>query len=101
MTGDFAHHRRSIVPTPSQPAVHLEERWQRARDEQEIVEPKPKERNLSVRFDAPAIQSVERTTHQAERIQSVAKLLHNSARIKKPKPVAKPSFKKKTNMQTR
>ena len=88
------------MSTPPEPAMHLEKRWERTGNKKTIVEPKPKEREVRVRFEAPAIQRVKGATRQAERVERVTKSLHSSARIRNPKPSARPSFNEKTSIQT-
>ena len=89
-----------MVP-PFQPAMDLQQRRQRARNQEQIIEPEPKEWEVREWFKAPPVQRVEPTTRQTKRIQRVTEFFHRSARMAKPKPNAKRIFNDSTSIWIR
>ena len=90
---DFGYGGREIVRAETQPALRHEQRRQRARDEQSVVEPEPKQSEVRVWFDAPAVQRVECAAAHAERIERIAEALHSNARMPKPNAAPNSSLK--------
>src|SRR5215469_4573841 len=89
---DLPPGRRVICRAQAQPSLHQQQRRQRARDKQHIVEMESHERVVRMRFDQPAIQRVKRTTNQTESVPDIPKFFHSNAMIAKPKAAATSSL---------
>jgi hypothetical protein len=77
MRQDFERRRRSVMIAQSQPAVQQQHRRQRAREQQYVIEPRMKKRQVRMRLDLPAIQDVERAAADKQRIDEIAKPSHS------------------------
>lgn len=101
MTKDFRGTGPMIMRAQLQPTIDLEQGRQRARNEEQVIEPKSEEGNVSVWLNSPTIERIKRATHHAQRIEYVTKPLHSRARIAMPKPVANRTFKAITSITWR
>jgi hypothetical protein len=101
MPKNLAKSRSPIMTAQIEPPMRLKQRRQRAGNQQEIVEPEPKEMKVSVRFDTPPVKRVEGAAGEAQRVSSVAERLHSNAMITRPKPAANRIFKPSTNIASR
>src|SRR6185312_4046875 len=81
---DFRPGRRIVGGSQPQPAVHQQEKGQRARYEQHVIEMKPHEGVMNARPDEPTIQSVQRARNQTKTIPNIPEFLHNRAMMVKP-----------------
>lgn len=83
-----------IVPELEQ-ALKPQQRRQRARYQQHIIEMIPKKWTVNAGNDYPAVQRVETAGQDEQAIEYVSEPLHSSARITKPNPIAKANFSNK------
>lgn len=95
---NLAARRPAFPQSQAQPTLRQQHRRQRARDEQPVIEPAPEQRQMRVRFDAPAVQRIQDTTSHAQRVEHVTEGLHSKAIMITPAPSASNSFKESVNM---
>jgi len=93
---DFSGRRRQIVTPQAKPAMREQRNWQRAWDQQRVVEPIVEEGNIHVRFDQPAIARVKRARRDKQWVTHVSKPFHSNASMISPKPSPIVIFKSKT-----
>ena len=96
MAEDFSVCGRQIVTPQAKPSMREQCNWQRARDQQRVVEPIVEEGNIHVRFDQPAIARVERARHDKQWVTHVSKPFHSNASMIRPNPSPIVIFKNKT-----
>ena len=65
---DFPARRRSSARTQAEPFMRQQQRWQRAREEQRVVEPAGEEIDMDMRLHPPAVHRVKRAADEDERI---------------------------------
>lgn len=94
--GNLAQRGKPVMTSQTQPALRQQDRRQRARNQQRVIEPGMKENDVAMRLDQPAIGRVKRATNQAQRIEDIPKPPHNKARMIKPKPNASSTLSKMT-----
>lgn len=96
MAENLSGGRRPIVLSQAKPSMRQQRDWQRARDQQRVVEPIVEEANIHVRFDQPAIARIENARRHKQRVTHVSKPLHSNASMISPKPSPIAIFKIKT-----
>jgi hypothetical protein len=96
MSGDLAQCGRTVVVAQTEPALHEQNRWKRARNQQQIIEPGMKENAVAMRLDQPPIGRIKQAANQAQRIEDIPKPPHNKARITKPAPKLSSTLSKTT-----
>ena len=98
MPEDLAACRRGSARSQPEPFVDNQQRRQRARDEQHVIEPAGEEIGLQVWLYQPAIHDVERTADEDERIAQETKRTHSRASMMAPKPAASASLMQSDSM---
>ena len=74
--------RRHFVGCPqAEQPMHQQQRGQRARDEQHVVEIVVHEQAVHMRLDAPAIEKIQETRKEEQSIAQVAELFHGTISI--------------------
>jgi len=93
---DLAPGRKLIVVPQFEPALQQQERRQRARNQQHIVEIIAHKRAVHARFNYPSVQHIKAAAKQKQRISQITEGLQSRARMTNPNPTATTNFSKST-----
>lgn len=88
MKGDFAPARERVVGAEAELALKPEREGEGGGDQQQVVEVAVKERAADMSVQPEAVERVERTRCEAERIEGVGKTFHSNAAMRRPLPRA-------------
>jgi len=81
---NFARRRHLIVLPQAQPALHQQQRRQRAGNQQHIVEITVEEKVVNARLEAPAVDGVKQAGQEKQAVAQITESLQRSARIARP-----------------
>jgi hypothetical protein len=98
MSEDFRRRRRAIVVSEPDPPLKPENKRKRGGNEKQIIEVFVKKWPCAYRFDQPAIDSIEGTSRQTQRVNYIAERPHKRAVITRPAPMARSALRQNTIM---
>jgi hypothetical protein len=99
MAKDLGEGWRSVTLSESNPSLKPKNGRKSGWNEEQIIEVLVEKRPRAERGDQPAIDGIEQTSRQAERIKQVTEWPHRSAVITKPAPVANSNFRQNAIME--
>ena len=98
MPENLTSRRRGAARSQPEPFVDHQQRGQRARDEEQVIEPAGEEVEVEVRLHQPAVHDVERAAEEDKRIAQETKRFHSKASKMIPKPAASASLMQSENI---
>jgi hypothetical protein len=93
MEDDFRSRGGSVVGTKSKPSLKQQNRRQRARNQQEVVEVIVKEMVMDMRLKHPTIECIERARHKKKSVAQILETFQSKAMMRNPIATASTNFK--------